>query len=173
MLVLKLSDLTTCVVQIQSLSSSSFQVKNRLTGLVPRRSARTFPYMPVVEVYNSIFFRTWPCFFDYIQCGTQIMKSPLPSYSHFLGPKCSPQLSNTSMLFPCRTTNHLTQPSNKIRCSSFLFKKCKKYTLLHVTHESDHTLCTVISIIHQSLEFSVIWFFLINKVLTKARRLTG
>ena len=125
-LVLKLSDLTTCVVQIQSLSSSSFQVKNRLTGLVPRRSARTFPYMPVVEVYNSIFFRTWPCFFDYIQCGTQIMKSPLPSYSHFLGPKCSPQLSNTSMLFPCRTTNHLTQPSNKIRCSSFLFKKCNK-----------------------------------------------
>jgi len=88
--------------------------------------------------------------------------SPLPLYFHFLGPKCFPQLSNTSMLFLHRATNHLTRPSNIIRFSSFLFKNVTKYTLLHVTQESDHTLCTAIPIIHHSLEFSAIWVSLIN-----------
>ena len=99
--------------------------------------------------------------------------TPLLSYSHFLGPKCSPHLSKTSMLFPYRATNHLTQPSNIIRFSNFLFKNVTKHALLHVTQESDNTLCTTIPIILHSLEFSAIWVSLINKVLTKARRLTG
>jgi len=156
-----------------NLSSSFFQVKNILPGLVPRRSTRIFPYMPVVEVYNSMFFHRWPYYFDYIQCGTHIMKfllypRTLTSLDHNFPPICL-----TSTLFPCRATNHLTQQNNKIWFSSFLFKNVIKYTLHHVKHESDHTLCTVIPIVHHSLEFSAIWVSLIDKVLTKARRLTG
>ena len=99
--------------------------------------------------------------------------SPLPSFSHFLGPKCSPQFSTTSLLLPYRATKRLTQPRNIIRFTSFLFKNVTKYTFLHVTQESDHTLCTTIPINQHSLEFSAVWVSFITEVLEKARQLTG